>query len=78
VAIDMQDMGVVILWSEIVTLSLYDENIYRAFQAVGPPRKRSLETFRERWASCAAIPGVDAPICRSVAGASEQVFPTFC
>jgi hypothetical protein len=39
VAIDMQDMGVVILWSEVVTISMYDENIYRAFQAVGPPPK---------------------------------------
>lgn len=37
IAIDMQDVGVVILWSEIVTISLYDENIYKAFQELGPP-----------------------------------------
>jgi hypothetical protein len=45
VVIDMQDMGVVILWSEIVTLSLYDENIYRAFQAVGPPPEKNRLTL---------------------------------
>jgi hypothetical protein len=32
VVTDMQDIGVVVLWSEIQSLSLYDENIYRAFQ----------------------------------------------
>jgi hypothetical protein len=46
VVIDMQDMGVVILWSEIVTVSLYDENIYRAFQAVGPAEKPRSTLFR--------------------------------
>jgi hypothetical protein len=38
VVTDMQDIGVVVLWSEIQSLSLYDENIYRAFQ-VSPARK---------------------------------------
>jgi|SRR5579863_8671800 len=34
---DMQDIGVVVLWSEVQSLSLYDENIYRAFQGAVPP-----------------------------------------
>jgi hypothetical protein len=38
---DMQDIGVVILWSEIQTMSLYDENIYRAFQNSPPEQKKS-------------------------------------
>ena len=41
----MQDMGVVILWSEIQTLSIFDENIYRSFQAAVPPEKHSLTLF---------------------------------
>jgi hypothetical protein len=41
IAIDMQDVGVVILWSEVMTVSLYDENIYRAFQDMGPPKKKT-------------------------------------
>jgi hypothetical protein len=41
VPFDMQNMGVVIFWEDIQSLSLYDENIYRAFQAMGPPEKRS-------------------------------------
>jgi hypothetical protein len=45
VAIDMQDMGAVILWSEVVTISLYDENIYGAFQASGPPEKKRAGLF---------------------------------
>jgi hypothetical protein len=45
VAIDLQDIGVVILWSEVVTVSLYDENFYQAFQAVGPPQKKSSGLF---------------------------------
>jgi hypothetical protein len=41
VPFDMQNMGVVIFWEDIQSLSLYDENIYRAFQAMGPPKKQS-------------------------------------
>jgi hypothetical protein len=39
VVTDMQDIGVVVLWSEVQSLSLYDENIYRAFQGAAPPGK---------------------------------------
>jgi len=39
VEVDMQDMGVVILWSEVQSLTLYDDNIYRAFQDAGPAKK---------------------------------------
>jgi hypothetical protein len=39
VVTDMQDIGVVVLWSELQSLSLYDENIYRAFQVVPPVAK---------------------------------------
>jgi hypothetical protein len=38
VEVDMQDMGVVILWSEVQSLTLYNENIYRAFQDAGPAK----------------------------------------
>jgi hypothetical protein len=38
VEVDIQDMGIVILWSEIQTLSLYDPNIYQAFQDAGSPK----------------------------------------
>jgi len=37
IEIDIQDMGIVILWSEIQSLTMYDDNIYKAFQAMGPP-----------------------------------------
>jgi hypothetical protein len=40
---DMQDIGVVVLWSEIQSLSLYDENIYRAFQI--PPDEKERRTW---------------------------------
>jgi hypothetical protein len=36
---DMQDIGIVVLWSEVLSMSLYDENIYRAFQDAAPPEK---------------------------------------
>jgi hypothetical protein len=36
VEVDMQDMGVVILWSEVQSLTLYDDNIYRTFQETRP------------------------------------------
>ncbi len=39
VEVDMQNMGVVILWSEVQSLTLYDKNIYRAFQDTGPAKK---------------------------------------
>lgn len=39
VQVDIQDIGIVILWTEIQTLSIYDENIYKAFQVQGPPDK---------------------------------------
>jgi hypothetical protein len=45
VEIDMQDMGVVILWSEVQSLTLYDDNIYRAFQDSGPAKKKGAGTM---------------------------------
>lgn len=42
---DMQDIGVVVLWSEIQSLSLYDDNIYSAFQAMGPPADKRQSAF---------------------------------
>jgi hypothetical protein len=45
VEVDMQDMGIVILWSEVQSLTLYDENIYRAFQDAGPPKKKGAPTM---------------------------------
>jgi hypothetical protein len=42
---DMQDIGVVVLWSEIQSLSLYDDNIYSAFQAMGPPTDKRKPAF---------------------------------
>jgi hypothetical protein len=49
VEVDIQDMGIVILWSQIQTLSLYDKSIYQAFQAVGPPLpKTPRRSFLER------------------------------
>ena len=44
-AIDMQDMGVVILWSEVQSLTLYDESIYQAFQDAGPSKKKRPATM---------------------------------
>jgi hypothetical protein len=44
VVTDMQDIGVVVLWSEVQSLSLYDENIYRAFQVTPPAEKE-----RRKW-----------------------------
>ena len=38
--VDMQDMGVVLLWSEVQSLMLYDQNIYRAFQDAAPAKRR--------------------------------------
>jgi hypothetical protein len=35
--IDLNDMGVVISWKEIETLSIFDESVYRGFQQQGPP-----------------------------------------
>jgi hypothetical protein len=40
VEIDMQDMGIVILWREIQFLTVYDDNIYHAFQAMEDPTKK--------------------------------------
>jgi hypothetical protein len=48
VPIDMQDMGIVILWSEMVTMSLYDECVYRAFQETEPVKKDSSVFFGKR------------------------------
>ncbi|MEP7243299.1 MAG: hypothetical protein ABI885_06385 [Gammaproteobacteria bacterium] len=31
--IDVEDLGVVIAWAEVVSLSIYDEDLYNAFQA---------------------------------------------
>jgi hypothetical protein len=45
VEVDMQDMGVVILWSEVQSLTLYDDNIYRAFQETGPAKKKEAPTI---------------------------------
>jgi hypothetical protein len=45
VEIDMQDMGVVILWSEIQSLTIYDDGIYRAFQTMVPPPEKSRLTL---------------------------------
>jgi len=33
--IDVEDLGVVIAWAEVVSLSIYDEDLYNAFQAQG-------------------------------------------
>jgi hypothetical protein len=43
--IDMQDMGIVILWSEIQTLSMFDKNIYETFQSFGAPEKEKRHTI---------------------------------
>ena len=43
VEVDMQDMGVVVLWSEVQSLSIYDDDIYRAFQNVTPPETGRLK-----------------------------------
>jgi hypothetical protein len=45
VEVDMQDMGVVILWSEVQSLTLYDDNIYRAFQETGPAKEKEAPTI---------------------------------
>ncbi|MGB6309667.1 MAG: hypothetical protein WBF89_17910 [Steroidobacteraceae bacterium] len=45
VEVDMQDMGVVILWTEIQSLMLYNENIYQAFQDAGPANKKAATTL---------------------------------
>jgi hypothetical protein len=45
VEVDMQDMGVVILWSEVQSLTSYGDNIYRAFQDAGPAKKRGTPTI---------------------------------
>jgi hypothetical protein len=34
--VDLNDMGVIIAWAQVETLTIYDENLYKAFQAQGP------------------------------------------
>lgn len=44
--IDIEDLGVVIAWAEVESLMIYDEDLYKAFQAQGPlsPSKSSSST----------------------------------
>jgi hypothetical protein len=35
--VDIEDMGVVISWSQVESLTIYDEDLYIAFQAQSPP-----------------------------------------
>ena len=51
VPFDMQNMGVVIFWEDMQSLSLYDENVYRAFQAMGPPKNQATLFGKEGWLS---------------------------
>lgn len=44
--IDLEDFGVVILWSEIESLSIYDPNIYEAFQQEPKPMQETRGRFR--------------------------------
>ena len=54
VEIDVHDLGVVIQWAEIQTLSLFDENIYQAFQGAAPtpaerPRLLGKDGLLAKW-----------------------------
>jgi hypothetical protein len=39
--VDIEDMGVVISWSQLESLTIYDEDLYIAFQAQDPPPSTS-------------------------------------
>lgn len=42
--VDLADMGVVISWAEVEALTIYDENLYKAFQDQAPLKKAATPT----------------------------------